>query len=61
MTYPAVMLRAKRSQAPQRIIQSVAVENVQERQRLVIGLRFPERRQKLFPPFFAWPVCANGV
>jgi hypothetical protein len=49
------------AQAPQRIVQPVAVEDRRQRQRFVIGLRFVEVTQQLGPAVCAGSVCADFV
>jgi hypothetical protein len=43
------LVTAHGAETPQRVVQSVAVEDRAERQRLVIGLRFAEVAQQLRP------------
>jgi hypothetical protein len=52
---------AARSQAPQRVVQTVAVEDGDKRQRLAVGLRLSKMAQQLGPAISARLVGADFV
>jgi hypothetical protein len=54
------IIRHRAGKHPKRIIQAVAIQHGQKRQRFIIGGSLAELRQQSAPSVFAWRLCANG-